>query len=411
MRSEAPHPDAVRMLRIAAWTWIGYLLAMTLIDSYIYARAPRSPLALYYLGNGFAALTFLSLSYWEWPQRRLAGLFAPLMLLCISAAPIVLHHALVPRFPPGPLANAEGMALRQLPVLFMALVLVAWQYALIQVIVFSLGTALLELIAILILARMPPPAFLVFFFITVVRTVSFLVVGLFISQLMARLRAGQESLLQANARLTHYASALENLTVSRERNRMARELHDTLAHALTGLSVTLETARAYWDVEPDRARELLDKSLETTRRGLEETRRALKSLRASPLEDMGLGLALRQMAESAAARSHLDLELALPDPMPSLPPDVEQCVYRIAQEAVENVVHHANARRLSLRLTEDGNGVSLVVADDGMGFDTRDPTITGHFGLVGMRERAELGGGKLTVESQKGKGTKIVLEI
>lgn len=401
----------MRVLRVAAWMWVGYLLAMALIDSLIYAHAPRSPLALYYLGNGSAALAFLGLSYWDWMQRRLAGLFAPLMLLWISAAPILLHHALVQRFPPGPLANAEGMALRQLPVLFMALVLVAWQYQLKQVVWFSLGTALLEWIAILTLARLPPFAFLVFFFITVVRTVSFLVVGLFVSQLMGRLRAQQDSLQQANARLTHFASALEDLTVSRERNRMARELHDTLAHTLTGLSVTLETIRAYWDVEPVRARELLDRSLETTRRGLEETRRALKSLRASPLEDMGLGLALRQMVESAAARAHLDAELALPDPMPTLSPDVEQCIYRVAQEAVDNIVHHANAKRLILRLAKDGEGVSLVIADDGMGFDRRDRTLSDRFGLVGMSERAELVGGSLTIDSHPGKGTTVKLKV
>ena len=114
---------------------------------------------------------------------------------------------------------------------------------------------------------------------------------------MTRLREQGELLRQANAQLTHYASTLENLTVSRERNRMARELHDTLAHTLTGLSVTLETVKAYWDVDEDKARGLLDKSLETTRTGVEETRRALKSLRASPLEDMGLTLAIQKMAE------------------------------------------------------------------------------------------------------------------
>jgi len=411
MQAEAPSPDSVRVLRIAAWMWVGYLLAMAGIDSYIYAHAPRSPLALYYLVNGSAASAFLVLSYWDWIWRRLAGFFAPLMLLWISSAPILLHHALVPRFPPGPLANAEGMALRQLPVLFMGLVLVAWQYRLMQVVWFSLGTALLEWIVILGLVRVPPVAFLVFFFITIVRTVSFLVVGLFVSQLMGRLRAQQESLQQANVRLTHFASALENLTVTRERNRMARELHDTLAHTLTGLSVALETVRAYWDVQPARARELLDRSLETTRRGLEETRRALKSLRASPLEDMGLGLALRQLVESAAARSHLDTELALPNPMPALSPDVEQCIYRIAQEAVDNIVHHANAKRLSLRLARDGEGVALVIADDGMGFDRRARTLSDRFGLVGMRERADLVGGSLTVESHLGKGTTVRLKV
>jgi signal transduction histidine kinase len=303
------------------------------------------------------------------------------------------------------------MALRQLPVLFIGLALTAWQYRLWAVIVFSFGTAALELIIIDLFTRIPLNNFGIFFIITIVRTVSFLVVGIFISQIMTRLREQQHALQQANAQLTHYASTLENLTVSRERNRMARELHDTLAHTLTGLSVSLETVKAYWDVDESKARGLLDQSLETTRAGIEETRRALKSLRASPLEDMGLELALRKIAESTAARSNLDLELALPNPMPTLAPDVEQCIYRIAQEAVENVGHHANAKKLSVKLKSINDNLRLTVQDDGLGFNPRDKASTGHFGLVGMKERAELSGGKLTIDSQKGKGTKVILEI
>ena len=106
-----------------------------------------------------------------------------------------------------------------------------------------------------------------------------------------------QSLREANANLTHYASTLEQLTVSRERNRLARELHDTLAHSLTAISVSLETAKAYFDIDQAKSRELLDKSLDATRLGVDETRRALKALRSSSLEDMGLGLAIQRAAE------------------------------------------------------------------------------------------------------------------
>ena len=400
-----------RTLRTAAWMWIGYLIALAAVDAVNYARAPKFPIITYYVGHGLAALAFLALSYWDEIQDILGEFFMPLMLALIAGAPLALHHMFLLRFPPGPLSNAEGMALRQLPVLFIGLALTAWQYRFWAVIIFSFGTAALELLTIVLFTRIPLNTFGVFFIITIVRTVSFLVVGIFISQLMTRLREQGESLRQANAQLTHYASTLENLTVSRERNRMARELHDTLAHTLTGLSVLLETTKAYWDVDEDKARSLLDQSLETTRTGIEETRRALKSLRASPLEDMGLELALRKIAESTAARSNLDLELALPNPMPTLAPDVEQCIYRIAQEAVENVAHHANAKKLSVKLKSTNGNLQLTVQDDGLGFDSRDKVSTGHFGLVDMTERAKLSGGKLTIDSQKGKGTKVILEI
>jgi signal transduction histidine kinase len=90
---------------------------------------------------------------------------------------------------------------------------------------------------------------------------------------------------------------------------------------------------------------------------------------------------------------------------------VEQIIYRVAQEAVSNVAHHANAQNMTLQLSGDGRGVSLLVRDDGVGFDPRQAKRSGHFGLAGMRERVQLGGGQLIVESQPGRGTTIHVTI
>ncbi len=419
--------DIVRLLRAAAWMWLGYLLALLLIDRWLYPRLDL--LLVYYFLNGCAALLFLLLAYWDGPRRWLGVAYLPLMLLLLSALPLVGNHLLLPRLPPGPLSNAEGMALRQLPVLFIALVITAWQYRLAGVLLFSGATALLELLTVVLLvplmhfllvprpglpqpfAPVPLQGINVFLILAVVRTISFVAVGVFVSQLIERLHQQQKSLQEANARLTHYASTLESLTISRERNRLAHELHDTLAHSLTAISVQLETARAYWNKNRVKARELMEQALAATRSGLEETRRALKALRASPLEELGLLLALRQLAESAAARAGLDLELALPDRLPALSPDVEQAIYRIAQEAVENVVLHARARRLTLRLEQSEQAIRLSVQDDGLGFDAAAAEKSGRFGLVGMRERARLVGGELHIVSGRGQGTTILLTI
>jgi len=405
--------DTHRVLRTAAWMWLFYLVALALVDFLIYFNAPRLSIAirLYYWSNGLAASLFAGVAHWDWLQKKPGKSFLPIMILLISAAPILLHHTFVPRFPPGPLSNIEGMALRQMPVLFIGLALTAWRYDLVQVILFSICTAALEMGTILLVGRVPTNNLVTFFFVVLVRTVSFIVTGIFINQLVARLREQSQALKQANLQVTHYASTLEKLTVSRERNRMARELHDTLAHTLTGLLVTLETAKAFWDVDSQKTRVLLEKSLAATRIGLEETRRALKSLRASPLEDLGLGLALKKMAGSIAGRANLNFEVAIPDPMPSLSPDEEQCIYRVAQEAMENIAHHARAGNASLRLELAENDLRLIVQDDGIGFDPRDRASSGHFGLVGMKERAELSGGQLKIESEMGKGTKIMLVI
>jgi len=294
--------------------------------------------------------------------------------------------------------------------------------------VFSLGTAVLELATIqfanplirLLFGPPLPPArqvlfpiplqtLEVFLFLALVRTVSFLAVGAFISQLVTQLHDQQRSLEDANTRLTHYASTLESLTVSRERNRLAHELHDTLAHSLTAISVQLETVKAYWDVDPDEARAQLEQSLAATRAGIDETRRALKSLRASPLEELGLLLGIRRMAESTAARRGLSIDISLPSSLPPLSPDIEQCIYRVAQEAIENAVKHADSQALALSLAQSGETLTLVVRDDGAGFDPKAAEKTGHFGLLGMRERARLVGGTLDIASRPGQGTMVTL--
>lgn len=430
--------DSIRILRTAAWIWLGFLLGMALMDFALYTpqiqqllgetarvqpqplqpgipnpiqpiRINLTPVFLFYSFNGITALLFLMVAYWDWLQEQLGEIFYPLMLVVISAAPILISALIVPRFPPGPLANAEGMALRQLPILFVALALVAWKYQFVHVVFFSLAITTLEL-GLITVNPFESRNISVYLFIAIIRTISFVAVGYFISALVSRLREQRESLQKANADLTHYASTLEQLAVSRERNRLARELHDTLAHSLTAISVSLETAKAYFDIDSKETRALIDKSLDATRKGIDETRRALKALRSSDLVDLGLRLAVKKAAESAAARFNLDLELTLQDPIPSLSPDVEQTILRVTQEAIENLTKHSRAKKFGIQLFHNGR-TTLIVEDDGVGFDMKSREASGHFGLVGMRERAELAGGALKVESDKGKGTRVVLTI
>ena len=405
--------DAVRLLPLAVALWMGYLLALLLIDHTFYPTPIFSP--AYYLISGFNALVVLGLALYPPLRDRFGRALVPLAILLLSVGSVALAE-LTGTSPRSPASSPESILIRTMPLLLLALILTAWQYGWPYVIVYSGGVALFSLGLYSWLAQggrpFGPPVTLV-----TIQTISFLVVGYFISALVKRLKNQQESLIQANAQLSHYAATLEELTISRERNRMARELHDTLAHTLSALSVQLETVKAYWDVDPLAAQQMLDKSLSATRSGLQETRRALKSLRAAPLDDLGLALALRRMAEQTAARANLALDLSLPaDPL-SLSAGVEQAIYRIAQEALANAAHHANARTLTVELsttasTSSGQaGVSLVISDDGIGFDPQQAQTAGHFGLSGMKERAALVGGDLTVTSQPGQGTSVVLKM
>jgi two-component system sensor histidine kinase UhpB len=166
-----------------------------------------------------------------------------------------------------------------------------------------------------------------------------------------------------------------------------------------------------WSKNPQASREMLEKSLETTREGLQEARRAIQALRASALEDLGLSLALRNLAESASARAGFELELKLPDRLDNIDPAIEQSIYRIAEQASANAAQHSNATRLSIHLAKEDGRLTLTVADDGRGFDVGSSDLDGRFGLQGMRERAQLIGGELEVDSQPGKGTTIRLSV
>ena len=227
--------EQTHVLRTAAWIWVSYLAALACIDALIYAGRPAVPVLWYHAVNALPALLFLGLSYSQWAKSRTAAL-VPWMVLLISIGPLLLNHLVDMRLPAAPLSNLEGMVLRQLPVLFIGLVLVAWHYNLATMVIYSIGVNLFELAVIRWFGPFDPERLNVFYFITIIRTVSFIVVGIFINQLIAVLRSQQEALRaqhvvlreqqeylrRANAELTHYASTLENLAVSRERNRLAR---------------------------------------------------------------------------------------------------------------------------------------------------------------------------------------------
>jgi signal transduction histidine kinase len=235
-------------------------------------------------------------------------------------------------------------------------------------------------------------------------------VGYMVVRLIRTQRAQQSALAQANSQLARYASTLEQLATSRERNRLARELHDTLAHSLSAVAVQLEAVKTLWDSNPDEARNLLEHSQAVTRSGLAETRRALQALRATPLDDLGLVVALRSLAESYAARAGFEIRLDLPVTEMILAPEIEQGIYRIVQEGLENASIHSQARHVDVSLQQIQDRILLVIQDDGIGFFASDVD-QNRFGLQGIRERTAMLGGSLEVDSQPGKGTRLSLVI
>jgi len=192
-----------------------------------------------------------------------------------------------------------------------------------------------------------------------------------------------------------------------DRRRLARELHDETGQALTSVLLGLRNAEDAKSLADARAataqvRELVVQTLH-------DVRRLALELRPKTLDDFGLEPALERLATGFAEHTGIavDLESGLTEAR--LPSDVETALYRIVQEALTNVVKHAQAEHVSIVLTRKDGGVTAVIEDDGRGF-TQDRTGDG-LGLVGMRERVALVDGRLTIESTEGAGTTLVVEV
>ena len=197
------------------------------------------------------------------------------------------------------------------------------------------------------------------------------------------------------------------LGAAEERNRLAREIHDTLAQGLTAVSLQLESADALLEAGADNEKvsRVIQHALALTRANLEEARRSVMDLRAAPLEGRSLEEAILLLADQVPAS--VDFMVSGNQP---LKPHVETAVYRIAQESLNNIAKHAQATHVTIELNLTAQDVTLVVADNGIGFDTATVP-TNRFGLVGMNERVRLLNGRLRLESTAGKGTRIEVAI
>jgi len=294
-----------------------------------------------------------------------------------------------------------------LPILFVPLVLIAWQYNFKTVLAFTIFTNGLEFIVLLAVIDKLTYENISTVSVPLIRAFAFGTVGYIVSKLVETQRTQNQKLIQANLRLNQYVNTLEQLATSRERNRLAGDLHDTLAHTLSGLSINLAAIKTVVPSKNHEAQEMLDHSLTITRSGLDETRRVLKALRAGPLEELGLKNALVKLAQEASVRKSIPIDCSCPDHLPALPLEVEQGLYRITQEGLENILRHANATHAEVTLEVSEKELRLTIHDNGSGFSPQQVNGEDKFGLQGLKERANASGGALTVESRPGEGTTI----
>ena len=254
------------------------------------------------------------------------------------------------------------------------------------------------------------PAIIGWTLVGIVPMVIFVVayVALYMRQTEARQQAQTllTELEAANRQLSEYAAQVEDLTIAAERQRMARELHDTLSQGLAGLILQLEAADAHLTKEyPDRAHKIVQDAMEQARETLADARRAISDLRSSVDSVPGLEQALEAEVKRFEDATGLPCELAV-QLNSKLPDSIVETGLRIISEALTNVARHAQAMHAWVQVEETDAQLCLEIRDDGNGFDL-EAVEAGHYGLLGMRERARLAGGKLDVVSGKEQGTTI----
>ena len=204
---------------------------------------------------------------------------------------------------------------------------------------------------------------------------------------------------------------LRSSAVLEERNRIARELHDTLEQELAGITMQLDLATDCFQNAPRVAQQALETARDMSRHSMVEARRSVWDLRCQLLQDGDLVSALRQIVEPLVPREQTQVDFKIQGNPVRLPGPVEMNLLRIGQEAVANALKHGGARKVSIELQYAPASVGLAVSDDGQGFAAGQSSPAGHFGLLDMRERAQSMGSHLRVESEPGRGTRIAVEV
>jgi signal transduction histidine kinase len=221
-------------------------------------------------------------------------------------------------------------------------------------------------------------------------------------------RHSREKLAIANEKLRQYATRIENQATLEERNRIAREIHDSLGHSLTALNLQLETALKLWQSNPVKAETFLATAKELGSKALKDVRQSVSAMRFNPLQEQSLELAIASLAENFHRSNGIlpiyQINLEYP-----LPPEINTGIYRITQESLTNIFKYAYPTEVKLELTTARGNLRLIIQDNGRGFDVRQNT-TG-FGLHSMRDRTLALGGEFNINSTPGSGCKITVNI
>jgi len=219
-------------------------------------------------------------------------------------------------------------------------------------------------------------------------------------------RQNQEKLAIAHAQLQQYALQVEDQAALEERNRIAREIHDSIGHSLTAQTILLENVLLFWEQDAERAKSYLLEAKDSSYQVLKDVSRAVSALRDSPQLDQPLPTAITEMVDKVCQSTSMtqNCEININRPLSD---EISLVAYRIVQEALTNAVKHSQANQLSVLVSTEPQSLYVQVLDNGKGFDPSKNT-TG-FGLRGMKERAITLGGTFQIDSSPGTGCRITV--
>jgi two-component system, NarL family, sensor histidine kinase LiaS len=230
------------------------------------------------------------------------------------------------------------------------------------------------------------------------------------NQMSSQLEDSMRSLRLMAERNAQLAEQARQLAVVEERNRLARDLHDSVSQQLFSITMLAAAARSLVTSDTPQAEEYLGSLQATAQQALHETRTLIYELRPAMLNSQGLATALREYVQGVRSRERLEVELLIDDER-RIPLAHELALFRIAQEALANIARHAEARHVQVQLCHEPGLVRLIIADDGRGFDPSLPRRPGSVGLGSMAERASELSGTLTISSKPGAGTRLLAEL
>ena len=213
-----------------------------------------------------------------------------------------------------------------------------------------------------------------------------------------RILALNNELKEANSKLEEYAEESARMAETRERNRLAREIHDTLGHSLTGIITGIEACIMLMDIAPDATKEQLRAIAEVARTGIIDVRQSVKALHPDALETMDLENALRKLIDSTTRSTGVEITSRFEGDLNNFNQDEEDVAYRVVQESITNAIRHGKATRIHVEITRAGSNLHILVKDNGIGCEDIKPG----FGLHHMKERVEMLGGDLDYISGDG---------